>query len=325
MNNQNEEKNEFFDEFEGLTKKEKKIVKLGIEAVVCMIIVVLLLLNSIYTLSENEVAVVNTFGKAESIITPGIHFKIPFIQTKYKMSSEIREMKIGYDDDNNTIISESEMITKDLNFVNADFYLEYQIVDAIQAYIHRKTAVDILKNLAQSYIRDEIGIHNVDDVMTTGKTEIQNNIKAKLSQRLEEENIGLAVINVSIQDIETPTTEVTNAFKAVEDAKQSMETTINNAKKYQSENIPNANAKADKLIKDAEAYKQQRISEAEGQVARFNDMYEEYVKYPLITKKRMYYEAIEEVLPELNVYIVESDNQTVLLPNSTMKGITDEK
>lgn len=93
-----------------------------------------------------------------------------------------------------------------------------------------------------------------------------------------------------------------------------MDTAINQAKKYQSEQIPTANAKADKVIQDAEAYKQEKISEATGQAARFNDLYQEYSKYPLITKKRMFYEAMEDVLPELKVIINASDGTQSLLP-----------
>lgn len=303
-----------------LTKQQKSMVKIAAG----VIIGGFLLFNSVYTLKENQVAVLKTFGQPESITTAGIHFKIPFVQNVYKLSSEIRGMQIGYDDNNQSIISESEMITKDFNFVDADFYIEYQIVDPVQAYIHRNTAVAILKNLAQSYIRDTIGVYNVDDVITTGKAEIQATVKSKLAERMESEDIGIAIVNVTIQDAETPTEEVTNAFKAVEDAKQGMETAINNAKKYQSENIPSANANADKLIQDATAYKQQRISEAEGQVARFNEMYAEYIKYPLITKKRMFYETMEDVLPSLKVYINESNGTQTLLPlDSFVKGETN--
>lgn len=303
-----------------LTKQQKSMVKIAAG----VIIGGFLLFNSVYTLKENQVAVLKTFGQPESITTAGIHFKIPFVQNIYKLSSEIRGMQIGYDDNNQSIISESEMITKDFNFVDADFYIEYQIVDPVQAYIHRNTAVAILKNLAQSYIRDTIGVYNVDDVITTGKAEIQATVKSKLAERIESEDIGIAIVNVTIQDAETPTEEVTNAFKAVEDAKQGMETAINNAKKYQSENIPSANANADKLIQDATAYKQQRISEAEGQVARFNEMYAEYIKYPLITKKRMFYETMEDVLPSLKVYINESNGTQTLLPlDSFVKGETN--
>ena len=182
------------------------------------------------------------------------------------------------------------MITNDFNLINVDFYVEYMVTDPIQAVRHRNVYESIIKNLAQSYIRDTVGLYNVDDVITTGKTQIQERVKEQLTNRLVEENIGYGIYNVSIQDSGMPREDVSNAFKAVEDAKQGMETAINTAKKYQSENIPKANAEADKLLQEAEAYKQQRINEANGQVARFEDTYAEYVKYPLITKKRMFYE-----------------------------------
>jgi len=242
------------------------------------------------------------------------------------MSREIREMRIGFDENNESNRNESEMITKDFNFVNVDFYIEFQIVDPVQAYIQKDNAIEILQNLAQSYIRDTVGIYNVDEVITTGKAEIQAKVKSLLSERLEQEDIGLGIVNVSIQDAEPPTEAVNNAFKAVEDAKQGMDTKINEAKKYQSEQIPAANAKADKAKKDAEAYKQQRISEAEGQVSRFNDMYEEYVKYPLITKKRMFYESMESVLPSLKVIIDSSDGTQTILPlDSFVNGVKGEQ
>lgn len=294
-------------------------------------------LNSFYTLSENEMAVITTFGIPSSVTTSGPKFKYPFIQRVHKMSKEIKGMAVGYDpsysqdevyegggsEDPASIPSESEMITKDFNFVNVDFYIEYQIIDPIKAYVNRESATTILKNLAQSYIRDTVGSYSVDEVITTGKAEIQARVKSLLSERLEAEDIGLGINNVTIQDAEPPTAAVNDAFKAVEDAKQGMDTKINEARKYQSEQLPAANARADKATKDAEAYRQQRISEAEGQVSRFNDMYEEYIKYPLITKKRMFYETMEELLPELKVIIDGTDGtQTVLPLDSFVKNET---
>lgn len=271
--------------------------------IIVLILAALLSLNSFYTLKENEVAVLKTLGRPESVTDAGIHFKIPFIQNVHKMSREILGMRIGYDDTDQTVPSESEMITVDANFVNVDFWIEYQVTDPLQAYINRDTAETILRNLAQSYIRDTVGVYGIDEVLTTGKSEIQSRIKTLLSERMLEENVGLGIVNVTIQDSEPPTDEISKAFEAVEDAKQGMDTKINEAKKYESTEIPNANARADKIVQEAEAYRQERISEAEGQAARFNELYEEYVKYPLITKKRMYYEALEEVLPSLKVYI----------------------
>ncbi|WP_024291726.1 FtsH protease activity modulator HflK [Lacrimispora indolis] len=295
-------------------KKQIKMILRGIYLMIGVVLAAFLFSNSFYTLTEDKVAVVCTFGTPVSVTKTGPHFKIPFIQTVYKMSKEIKGMRIGYDEENQSTISESEMITKDFNFVNVDFYIEYQVVDPVRAYIYRDNAVDILKNLSQSYIRDTVGIYNVDEVITTGKAEIQAKVKQLLSERLEKEDIGIGINNVTIQDSEPPTKEVSNAFKAVEDAKQSMDTKINEAKKYQSEQLPAANARADKAKKDAEAYKQQRISEAEGQVSRFNDMYEEYIKYPLITKKRMFYETMENILPSLKVIIDGSDETQKVLP-----------
>lgn len=126
-------------------------------------------------------------------------------------------------------------------------------------------------------------------------------------ERLSEQDIGIQLVNITIQDSEPPTSEVMEAFKAVETAKQGKETALNNANKYRNEQLPLAQAQADGIIKDAEAQKAERINEATAQVARFNAMYEEYIKNPTVTKQRMFYETMEEVLPDLKV-VIESPN-----------------
>ena len=319
------------DHREGMERRVKRIlwpVRIGIAAAVLLAAG----LDSFYILSESEMAVITTFGSPASVTSSGLKLKLPFIQKVYKMSKEIKGMPIGYEpsydssggqqvtEDSVIVPSESEMITRDFNFVNVDFYIEYQIVDPIRAYVNSENNITILKNLAQSYIRDTVGSYGVDEVITTGKSEIQARVKTLLSERLEKEDIGLGIYNVTIQDAEPPTEEVSNAFKAVEDAKQGMDTKINEARKYESEQLPAANAQADKVTRDAEAYRQQRISEAEGQAARFNDMYEEYAKYPLITKKRMFYETMEDILPRLKVIINGSDGTQTLLPLDSFTG-----
>jgi membrane protease subunit HflK len=133
--------------------------------------------------------------------------------------------------------------------------------------------------------------------------------------KLEVYDIGIQLVNITIQDAEPPTEEVSMAFKEVETAKQGKETSVNNANKYRNEMIPAAEAEADRIIQEAEADKQERINEANGQVARFNALYEEYINYPEVTKKRMFFEAMEAVLPGLKVIIQSSDGEmTTLLP-----------
>lgn len=270
-------------------------------------------LQSIYSLQEDEYAVVQTFGYAQVVETPGIKFKIPYIQNVYKVSKASKQFAVGYNlETDESIDKESFMITSDYNFVNVDFYFEYQITDPIKYFYASEEPEVIVKNLAQSYIRDTVGSHGVDEVLTTGKYVIQSEIKTKLQERMELEDIGIQITNAVIQDAEVPTTEVAQAFKNVEDAKQGMETAINNANADANTRIPAANAQADKIIKDAQAQKEALIAEAEGQVARFNSLYEEYIKFPLITKERMFYETLEEVLPGMNIYITDGSTQTVL-------------
>ena len=175
--------------------------------------------------------------------------------------------------------------------------------------------MDILKNLTQSYIRDTIGLYDVDSVITTGKNEIQASIKEKIVSRLESEDIGIQLVNITIQDAEPPTSEVVDAFKNVENAKQGKETSINRANQKRNEDIPAARAQADETMRTAEAQAQERVNEAKGQTARLNELYAEFQKYPLITKQRMFYETMEEILPDMKVIIEKSDGTTqTMLP-----------
>lgn len=280
-----------------------------------VLIAIVLLFNSIFIVNENQYGVINTLGNISVVSTPGIKFRIPLLQSVKKVSKEIVGMAIGYDPEtNNSKENESLMITSDANFVNVDFYLEYKIIEPEKYLFNSSDPLVVLKNLAQSYIRDTVGSYTVDSVITTGKAEIENSVMNKLRNRMEIEDLGIYIINVTIQDAEPPTYEVSEAFKSVETAKQGADTAINNAKKYESEKKPAAEAEADEIIKTAEATKQARINEANGQVERFNQMYNEYIKFPETTKDRMFYEAMEEVLPKLQIIIDNGNNIQKWMP-----------
>ncbi len=269
---------------------------------------IFLAFSSAYQIREQEQAVIITLGKAKAVTTPGLHFKIPFIQQVKKVNTTIQGFAIGYNmDTNESTAAESMMITSDYNFVNVDFFIEYRYSDPVKAVYASKDPVGILQNISQSCIRTIISSYTVDDVLTTGKNEIQAKIKELIMERLDSQDIGVQLVNITIQDSEPPTAEIMEAFKAVETAKQGKETTLNNANKYRNEQLPLAQAQADSIIQAAEAQKTARINEATGQVARFNAMYEEYIKNPAITRQRMFYETMEEILPDLKV-IIESPN-----------------
>ncbi len=282
--------------------------------VALIIVAATLIFGSTYQIKEQEQAVLITLGKAKAVTEPGLHFKIPIIQRVKKVNTTIQGFAIGYNTENNTsTVEESMMITSDYNFVNVDFFVEYKFSDPVKAVYSSADPVGILKNISQSCIRTVIGSYTVDDVLTTGKNEIQAAIKTMIMERLDEQDLGIQLVNITIQDSEPPTTAVMEAFKAVENAKQGKETALNNANKYRNEQIPMAEAKADAITQAAEAQMTERINEATAQVARFNAMYEEYIKNPTVTKQRMFYETMEEILPNLKV-IIESpsgDMQTI--------------
>ncbi|MGF7143981.1 membrane protease subunit HflK [Anaerotaenia torta] len=290
---------------------------------VVIVILIIVVFNSFFTIKEQEQAVVTTFGKAKTVNTAGLHFKIPFVQEVQKVDTTIRGLAIGYDiNTGEKTEMESMMITRDFNFVNVDFFLEYKVSDPVKAVYASEEPITILKNIAQSSIRMVVGGYDVDSVITTGKYEIQSAIKAAILEELDKQDIGIQLVNITIQDAEPPTDAVMEAFKSVETAKQGKETAVNNANKYRNEQLPEAEAKVDKILQEAQTSKTQRINEANAEVARFNEMYKEYTKYPLITKQRMFYEAMEEVLPSLKVIIDSGDGEIQkLLPlDSLLEG-----
>ncbi len=289
--------------------------------VLALAVLAILAGNSYYSIQEEEQAVVCTFGSPKAVTTPGLHFKIPFIQTVTKVNTTIQGFNIGYrdgtdaDDVGDDTIEDALMITSDYNFIYVDFYAEYRVTDPVKALYASENPALVLKNIAQNCIRTTIGSYSVDSVLTTGKNEIQSNIKQMILDKLEDYDIGIQLVNITIQDATPPTAEVENAFKEVETAKQGKETALNNANKYRNEQIPNAEAEADKILQNAEAAKQERINEANGQAARFNSMFQEYAKYPEVTKKRMFYEAMENILPDVKVVIQSKDgNMNTILP-----------
>ncbi len=292
---------------------------------VLVLVVFLIVADSFYKVSEQQQAVVTLFGRVIDIKGAGLYFKIPIAEDVILVDTTTKGMPIGYTTDdpysnygnsssNDYIVNEHEavMITSDFNFVDVDFYLEYRVSDP-QKYLYASAQPEaVLKNLAQACIRSTVVDYTVDDVITTGKSQIQSEVRERLEAELQKQDIGLTVVNMTVQDAEPPTDEVIAAFKAVETAKQGKETSVNNAKRYQNEQIPQAEAEADQVLQQAEAAKEARIAEAEGQAERFNRIYEEYVKYPDVTKKRLFYETMEDVLPQLKVIVTDGSVQSYL-------------
>ena len=283
--------------------------------VILALVILSAVLGSYYNVSEQENAVVTMFGKVVRTDTAGLYFKIPYLQQVHMVDITTHGTGIGYSvqgGQNITNNFDGIMITKDFNLINIDFYMEYKVSNPVAYLFHSRDPELILHNIALASIRSTVINYTVDEAMTTGKSAIQAEVKDKIVNELQEQDIGIQIVNITIQDAEPPTKEIVAAFKEVETAKQSAETKINQARKYENEQIPAAEAQADRIVQTAEAQKAARIAEAEGQVARFNAMYEQYAQNPLITKQRMFYEALESILPDLKVIITDGSTQTML-------------
>ena len=316
-------------------KKQPDLKKIKRTALLTVLfaIVIVFGLTCYYTVDDKQQAVVTTFGKVTDITDAGVHLKLPFgIQQVEKVDVNVyQKITLGYNpvgsgytvDDR-----ESAMITGDYNIVNVDFFVEYKISDPVQYLYSSNDPEAILRNLVQSQVRNVVGSSTVDSVLTDGKENIQMQVRTLVTDILSQYDIGLSLVDVKIQDAEPPTQEVIEAFKNVETAKQQAETVINDAKAYKNAQLPQAQAKADKLIQNAQYLKEKRINEATEQVAMFNAMYQEYALNPQVTKSRMYYEAISQIMPGVKLYINTSSGSDVqmLLPleNLVSEGGTEK-
>ena len=304
----------------------EKIRKYILFAAIALVLIIGLF-SSFYTVDDKQQAVVTTFGKVSDITAPGLHFKLPFgIQKVHRVDVNVyQKIELGYTTTETgvtiTNTKESAMITGDYNIVNVDFFVEYKITDPV-AYLFSSNQPElILRNLIQSQVRNVVGSSSVDAVLTDGKENIQMQVKDLVTQILAEYDIGLTLIDVRIQDAEPPTQAVIEAFKAVETAKQQAEAVVNQAKAYENAQIPNAQAQADKLLQNAEYLYTARVNEASEKVAMFNAMFAQYELNPEVTRSRMYYEMIAEVLPGVKLYInTSSGDVQMLLPLESLIG-----
>ena len=306
----------------------KKLGRIAVIAVAALLVLITVF-TSFYTVDDKQQAVVTTFGKVTDVTDAGLHFKLPFgIQEVQKVDVNVyQKIELGYTTTGSgnyaTKTSESTMITGDYNIVNVDFFVEYKISDPVQYLYSSNEPEMILRNLIQSQVRNVVGSTSVDAVLTDGKENVQMQVKDLVTQILQEYDIGLSLVDVRIQDSEPPTQDVIEAFKAVETAKQKAETVVNDAKAYENAKLPDAQAQADKLLQNAQYLKQKRINEAHEQVAMFTAMYEEYARNPQITRSRMYYETISQILPGVKLYINTGSSADVnmLLPLDQLAGV----
>ncbi|MCJ7839753.1 FtsH protease activity modulator HflK [Lederbergia sp. NSJ-179] len=286
-----------------------------------VIVLALVALTSWYTVDESDQAVMITFGKADQTITePGLHFKLPWpVQNVKKLARETKKLDFGFKDvdgDKN----ETKMITGDENIVLADLVVQWKITEPEKYLFNSANPEEILYDATSASLRSIIGSSKIDDALTTGKAEIEGDVRDLLTSLLEKYDIGISILAVNLKDVELPNEEVRSAFTAVTDARETMNTKINEAQKYENKRMNEAEGEKSAIISKAEGEKAARIEAARGSTAVFNSLYKQYKSNPDITRERLTIETLEEVLPGADIYIMNDDGNTLkYLPLRSME------
>ena len=290
------------------------------------ILVLILGLTMYYTVPPDSQGVVLRFGRFSSIEDPGLHFKLPLGIDTVQTVPVKRQLKLefGFGTDGATNsrqrnISrqgralEKSMVTGDLSAALIEWIVQYRIDDPRSFLFVVRAPEQTLRDLSEAVMREVIGDRTVDEVITTGRQEIEDQALLRLREMAADYQLGIKVDQLQLKNVNPPS-EVQNSFNEVNKAQQDRQQKINVANGEYNKVVPRAKGEAEQKISEAEGYKLKRINEAQGDAAAFNSVLTEFVKAPEVTRKRLYLETMTEVIPGLNRTWIVDDSVTQLLP-----------
>ena len=286
----------------------EKILSLGIIPILGIALLIWLG-TGIYIVGPDEVGVVQRFGKVNRVAQSGLryHFPFPIETVNTPKVTEVKRIEIGFrtvgKNQFRTVERESIMLTGDENIVDAEMIVQYKLKDPEAYLFNFVKPVLTVREASEASLRTIIGRHGIDEALTSGKLMIQEETKILVQEILDKYNSGIIVVAVQLQDV-SPPKPVIAAFKDVASAKEDKNRKVNEAEGYRNDVIPKARGEAQAMIREAEGFKEARIKRSEGDVAKFKSMLKEYKKAKSITKKRLYLEAMEEILPGVEKFIV---------------------
>uniref|UniRef100_A0A7V3YFZ2 Protein HflK n=1 Tax=Candidatus Caldatribacterium californiense TaxID=1454726 RepID=A0A7V3YFZ2_9BACT len=282
---------------------------------VFLAVVILYFLSGVYVVGPDEVGVVRRLGNYHRTVPPGIHYRLPypFESVVRPKITEVRRVEIGFrtlspgpPPKYALVPEESLMLTGDENIVSCQFIVQFRISDPYQYLFRIKDPEKAVKNAAEAALREVVGKKTIDEVLTTGRAEVQEETRTLLQDILNRYEAGIRVIAVQLQDVQPPQ-EVVAAFKDVASAREDKVRFINEAEAYRNQILPQARGEAARILKEAEAYKETTIRKAEGEVARFLSVLREYELNPEITRERLRLETLERTLPKVRKFIFDEE------------------
>lgn len=290
--------------------------------VILLVILILWLLSGVYFVKPEQAGVVQRFGAYVHTTGPGPHWHLPFpiekvtkpqVEKIQRLEIGFRTIRVGPPAQYRSVPEESLMLTGDENIVKLEFIVQYKIKDPVDYLFQVYDPLATVKLAAEAAMREVIGKNKIDEALTTGKGQIQDGTKVLLQEILDIYQAGVHIVAVQLQDVHPPD-QVMQAFRDVASAKEDKIRMINESEGYRNEIVPMARGEAAKNIKEAEGYKAARIERAKGDAERFTKLLVEYRRAPEVTRKRVYLEALEEVLPNIEKYVLEGDFGKSVLP-----------
>ncbi|MFP4177035.1 MAG: FtsH protease activity modulator HflK [Candidatus Brocadiia bacterium] len=278
-----------------------------------------------YTVEPNEQAVLLRFGRAVDVRGPGLHLKLPFgldTTRKVEVTEKKREefgfrtreagVETVYEKDASGLREEARMLTGDLNILNIQWIVRYQVEEIRDYFFNVRKPVEAVRDTSEAVMRMVVGNSSVDEALTIGRGRIQTTAREMIQDRLDAYDSGIRVVAVRLKDV-SPPEDVKEAFNEVNRARQQKETIINEAKAEVNSKVPEATGKKERVVDEARGYAKQRVNEARGDVARFGALLEKYSLAPEVTARRIYIETMSEQLQKVEKkYIMDSSASQVL-------------
>ncbi len=299
----------------------------GIIIVAALVLAGLGVWTAYYTVPSDSVAVVQRFGKYLDQVSPGLHFKLPLgidVATAVPVKRQLKQ-EFGFTTPGATDLfqsprnskqetrRETEMVTGDLNAALVEWVVQYRISDPVKFLFEVREPRDTLRYVSESVMREVVGDRTVDEVITIGRQEIENQALVKMQALSTKYAMGISIDQVQLKNINPPR-PVQASFNEVNQAQQEKEKLINEARRDYNKVIPLAEGEKDQRIREADGYRLKRINEAEGDAARFSALLAEYAKAPEVTRRRIYIETMQEVLPDIRSKIIVDEETRGILP-----------
>jgi membrane protease subunit HflK len=267
------------------------------------VLLAVVVMTGVYSVGPGEQGVVRRFGREHRTAAPGLHYAVPLIESVDVVNiEEVRRVEVGFSGEV-TINEEALMLTGDENIALVQMVVQYRVADPTKYLFRLRDPERTLHVASEVSLRSVVGRTNIDDVMTTGRQQVQAATRELLQQLMDDYEGGLEITEVKLDAVDAPD-EVKDAFNAVTRAREDKEKLVNEARGYQEDKVPRARGEAETMVRGAEAYKEQRVLRAQGDADKFDAMLAEYQKAKGVTRQRLYLETMERVLAPIKSKVI---------------------